>query len=125
MAAATRWITFVPKETYHESHFINEKYVPADFLALVSDALLDSYPSPETFAAADPATRAGLTSPAVVEVIVALKEVIGTAPAEFVDRLLDPVRAGLVRWLSDESRMANAELGQKVRGNHALVRTDG
>jgi hypothetical protein len=58
--------------------------VPTDFLALVSNALLDSYPSLESLASADQEDRHVSVSPAVVHLISTILQVMERLPVEFV-----------------------------------------
>lgn len=89
-----------------------ETHVPAKFLALVSNALLDSYPSQESLSQGSASVQPA--SPAVGAVILAIKSAISTTPAYVLAEVIEAVRPGLVRWLSDEAKMADFELAQKV-----------
>ncbi|ORX37271.1 hypothetical protein BD324DRAFT_656397 [Kockovaella imperatae] len=110
LASALSWLSFVPVEAHHANHFsINENYVPIDFLALVSNALLDSYPGEESQANSS-LGELHVISPAVGTLLRSLSEVIKDLPAEFVSPVLDACRPGLVCWMSDEIRLASEEI---------------
>lgn len=101
LASATNWISIVQTEHYHADHYtINENYVPADFLAFVASALIDAYgpePSPKVFD--------------LVNNVAALFDDL--PPTAFV-HVLEPLRPGLVKWMTDEDRHASGELGDAI-----------
>ena len=112
LASATSWIVFGPIEHHHAAHFnINENFVPVDFLTLVSDTLLQSYPQSETIAIYESGVA---ISPAVGDLLESLLDVFGKLPLEFADQVLLPVKAGLAIWLADESRLADDALAAQV-----------
>ena len=105
------WITFGPVEHHHTSHFnINENFVPVEFLSLVSNALLESYPRSDTLAMSE----SRVTSPAVGELLESLRVVFAALPPDFAGLVLAPVKAGLAVWLADESHIAEDNLAFQV-----------
>lgn len=82
--------------------------VPLELLKLLSDALFDSYPTPETLA-----TGAEYAiSPAVDSVITGLTDMFSSSPSQYISKLLDAeTRAGLCTWLGDEFRVSSSTLG--------------
>jgi hypothetical protein len=112
LASATSWIAFGPIELHHAAHFnINENFVPVDFLAFVSTALLESYPQSESLAYSEN----GVTiSSAVGDLLDSLRRDFEKLPLEFAGQVLAPVKAGLVVWLADELRLANDAFGARV-----------
>lgn len=53
-------------------------------------------------------------SPAVGSVIAAIKTAISNTPSNFFADVIEAVRPGMARWLSDEAKMAEFDLAQKV-----------
>ena len=106
LASAIQYLSFVKPQAKHAEHFsINENFVPTDFLALVSNALLDSYPSLESLASADQEDRHVSVSPAVVHLISTILQVMERLPVEFVWPVVSALKAGLAIWLQDEAQI--------------------
>ncbi|MDN8660417.1 hypothetical protein Q0N58_14800, partial [Staphylococcus aureus] len=85
LAAAMSWISFVPTEHYHAAHYsINENFVPVDFLAFVSSALVAAFDS-----ASD--TRFA----AVGKLVQNITALFQSLPPDSVADVLDPLRPGL------------------------------
>ena len=114
LASAISWLTFVPTEARHATHYsINENYVPVDFLAIVSNALLDSYPSPDS----QPSPSGEyVVSPGVATLLKTFGDKLSAVPAEFVTPVLDACRPGIVTWLTDDYRIASVDLNATLDG---------
>ncbi|ORY25960.1 hypothetical protein BCR39DRAFT_542764 [Naematelia encephala] len=107
LASATSWIAFGPLEQHDTAHFsINENFVPVEFLTLVSNALLESYPHTDSLSTTPETVP---VSPAVLDLITALHDVFAVLPPQFVAPVLDPVRIGLSIWLADDARIVDTE----------------
>lgn len=101
LAVAVSHLAFVTLEASDSEHFsINKNYLPVDFLSLVSDALCDSYPRPETLDDGAPAISA-----AVFELLVVVKQAILKLPLEFVWPVANALKEGLAVWLMDENKI--------------------
>ena len=105
-------MSFVPNEAHHATHFsINENYVPVDFLALVSSALTESYPTPESLSVSGSNT---CISPGITEIINSVRGILQAMPQEFISTVVEACQAGLVIWMSDEASVADDTLAQAV-----------
>jgi hypothetical protein len=102
LAEAAAWVALVQKEHYHADHYnINENYVPVDFLALVSSALVDAY--------------AAETVPhKVTDVVENLTALLSDLPEDAVAEVVEALRPGLAIWMADSNRRASPRLGEKL-----------
>jgi hypothetical protein len=108
LAVASSKVSFVPTEHYHASHFsITENYVPVDFLGFVSSVLDASYSSAEPSA--------------VARLIGTFSDVFRDLPADSVPDVLEPIRASLVKWMTDESKMATGDLVHQLDNLYIAV----
>ncbi len=108
LAVASSKVSFVPTEHYHASHFsITENYVPVDFLGFVSSVLDASYSSAEPSA--------------VARLIGTFSDVFRGLPADSVADVLEPIRASLVKWMTDESKMATGDLVHQLDNLYIAV----
>ncbi|ORY30526.1 hypothetical protein BCR39DRAFT_505059 [Naematelia encephala] len=103
----TFWSRARRHEQHDTAHFsINENFVPVEFLTLVSNALLESYPHTDSLSTTPETVP---VSPAVLDLITALHDVFAVLPPQFVAPVLDPVRIGLSIWLADDARIVDTE----------------
>lgn len=107
LAAGTSWITLVPTEHYHASHFsINENYVPSDFFALVDQALCDAY---------------SLDVAPAAKLIDSLTTLFSALPPDSVADVLDPLRPSLRAWMGDAECRISGDLGDAVDNLYIAV----
>lgn len=116
LATAVSHLSFVAPEASDAQHFsINKNYLPVDFLSLVSDALCDSYPRPESLEAGAPAI-----STAVFELLVIVKQAILELPLEFVWPVIEAIKEGLVIWMMDDSRVVIEDAFANMVSGHLI-----
>jgi hypothetical protein len=112
LASAASYISFVPTEHHHGSHYnINQNFTPLDFLTLVNASLVEAYPQRETQGV--PVVDQSI-SPAVGDLLDSLMQVFEDMPEEFVWPVLEPLREGLALWMEDGSRILDVIMGQRV-----------
>ena len=103
LASAVSYLSCTELSHHVEDHYsINENYVPSDFLALVSDALVEAYPQTDTLEAIP---REDAVSPAVYALLSTLCDKFDTLPTEFAHQAYEIVRPGLSTWLSDNNKV--------------------
>ena len=115
-------MSFVQSEAHHASHFaINENFVPAEFLILVSTAMHKSYPFSEIESSSS-APQDFVLSPGLGQLLNALKDTIAKLPAEFVGDVIEHCKGGVALWMQDEAKIADDELARTV-SNRLCERT--
>ena len=90
---------------------MNKNFVPEEFLALVSDALVQSYPGTATL---DDLPKEDAVSPAVYPLLKTLREKISMLPNEFALEAFEKVRDGLSTWLSDLNKVTGKDGAEEV-----------
>lgn len=110
--AAMRYVSFVEPEAHHEEHFsLNENYVPGDFLTLVSNALIDSYPTPESLGQSD---QIDSISPAVPDLIGTIRTCVEGLPSALVWPVISCLQDGIATWMQDEAKIVRDESFSQV-----------
>ncbi|KAK4687833.1 hypothetical protein P7C73_g2289, partial [Tremellales sp. Uapishka_1] len=109
LATTVQWIQFVESQLSHNAHYYNVNSIPVEFLTLVSNCLVQSYPTPETQAEGET-----VVSPALNDLMTSLTRMFESLPNEFVLGVLEPCRQGLELWLSDELKVADERLAAQL-----------
>jgi hypothetical protein len=95
-----------------EAHFsLNKNSIPEEFLKLVSDALVQSYPGTDTL---DDLPKEEAVSPAVYPLLRTLREKIELLPTEFALKAFEYVREGVCTWLSDLNKVTSQDGAEEV-----------
>lgn len=104
----------------HDDHYgVNESYVPRDFLAVVSGALLESYPRPESLGsvgAGEGGVGGAGISPAVFDLLKAIREVVVAMPAGVVGEVVSEVKDALAVWMRDDLHLVREADAMVVSG---------
>jgi hypothetical protein len=108
LASAMGHMRFADKPVGRDDdHYgVNESYVPKDFLAVVSAALLESYPRPESLGSQD-AEHGAEISPAVFDLLRSVKGVVDALPAEVVGDVVGELKDALAVWMRDDLRLVH------------------
>ena len=105
--AAMGYLTFVEPQAHHANHFsISENYIPTDFLTLVSNALLESYPTPESLVQENGQVA---ISPAVPDLLSTIETCLRSLPVELVWSVVSCLQDGLAVWMQDEAKLVKDE----------------
>ena len=114
LASALSYLSFVTTESWHGDHYsINENYIPVDFLAVLSNALLESYPSSETVQRSQSTLQT--FSSGVALVLQGMTDIFVSLPGEFVLPVLEACRPGVEAWMTDDLSVADHSLNETVR----------
>ena len=117
LSAAMGYLSFGESRGRDDDHFgVNERFIPRDFLALVNDALVESYPTAESQSRLESQEEASV-SPAAYELLEAVRGAIEALPEVFVGDIVDILKESLSRWMSDEMSVVKDERSAETASN--------
>ena len=121
LASALSYLSFVTPAN-GDITSINDDHIPVDFLAIVSNALLESYPSSETVRQSQGTPF--VFSSGVALVLQCIIDVFASLPDAFVLPVLDACRPGVEAWMADDCSVADQSLNEMVRSLLSLTADD-
>ena len=93
----------------------NDQPPPLAFLTIVSTALLESYPSPESLSLAGAATGTDYDlSPSLMDLVECLTPFIQQTASDHVEQVIAELHSALSIWMADELRVADADLAGRL-----------
>jgi len=109
LAAAVGYLSFGESRGRNDDHFgVNESFIPRDFLSLVNNALIESYPTAESQSSLQ-SQEGPSVSPAVFDLLGAVRVAVEALPETFVGEIVTSLKDALGKWMSDDMSVVKDE----------------